>query len=103
MSGNFGQLRSSLKGLRMTEALFFNASAGYLEAIIRGYKGMEPLIIPVLRCFTWSFPAGLLTQTQFSNLCQSETIEDLKMSLSATYVIEPKDSSCRWLSVFHPQ
>ncbi|KAH8925439.1 ATPase, V0 complex, subunit D [Atractiella rhizophila] len=48
------------------EGLFFNTSSGYLEAIVRGYK------------------AGLLTQGQYSNLCQCETIEDFKMQLSAT-------------------
>jgi len=48
------------------EALFFNTSTGYLEGIIRGYK------------------AGLLSQSQFSSLVQCETIDDLKMQLTAT-------------------
>ncbi|KAH8104525.1 ATPase V0 complex subunit D [Cristinia sonorae] len=48
------------------EALFFNASGGFLEGIVRGYK------------------AGLLTQGQYSNLTQCETIEDLRTQLSAT-------------------
>lgn len=48
------------------EALFFNASAGYLEGVIRGYK------------------AGLLTQQQYSNLTQCETLDDFKLQLSST-------------------
>ncbi|KAF7797466.1 hypothetical protein EIP86_008663 [Pleurotus ostreatoroseus] len=39
------------------EALLFNVDAGFLEGIVRGYK------------------AGLLTQTQYNNLTQCETIE----------------------------
>ncbi|KAM0753614.1 ATPase, V0 complex, subunit D [Meredithblackwellia eburnea MCA 4105] len=50
----------------MTEALFFNAHAGYLEGVLRGFK------------------AGLLTQSQYSNLTQCETIEDFRMQLGAT-------------------
>ncbi|KZT12014.1 ATPase V0 complex subunit D [Laetiporus sulphureus 93-53] len=48
------------------EALFFNVNAGFLEGIVRGYK------------------AGLLTQTQYNNLTQCETIEDFRTQLSAT-------------------
>ncbi|KAF8073688.1 V0 complex, c/d subunit of ATPase [Lyophyllum atratum] len=48
------------------EALFFNANGGFLEAIVRGYK------------------AGLLTQTQYSNLTQCETLEDFRTQLTAT-------------------
>ncbi|TCD65107.1 H(+)-transporting V0 sector ATPase subunit d [Steccherinum ochraceum] len=48
------------------EALFFNASGGFLEGIVRGYK------------------AGLLTQGQYNNLTQCETIEDFRTQLSAT-------------------
>ncbi|SCV68214.1 BQ2448_335 [Microbotryum intermedium] len=48
------------------EALFFNSHSGYLEGIIRGFK------------------AGLLTQTQYSNLTQCETLDDFRMQLSAT-------------------
>ncbi|KAI0345751.1 ATPase V0 complex subunit D [Trametopsis cervina] len=48
------------------EALFFNVDSGFLEGIVRGYK------------------AGLLTQTQYSNLTQCETIEDFRTQLSAT-------------------
>ncbi|GAA6011000.1 hypothetical protein JCM10207_005463 [Rhodosporidiobolus poonsookiae] len=50
----------------MTEALFFNASAGYLEGVVRGFK------------------AGLLTQGQYSNLTQCESLDDFRMQLSAT-------------------
>jgi len=48
------------------EALFFNVSSGYLEGIVRGYK------------------TGLLTQANYSNLTQCETLEDLRMQLSST-------------------
>ena len=39
------------------EALFFNSTGGYLEGIVRGFK------------------AGLLTQAQYSNLTQCETLD----------------------------
>ncbi|KAI0034637.1 ATPase V0 complex subunit D [Vararia minispora EC-137] len=48
------------------EALFFNVDAGFLEGIVRGYK------------------TGILTQAQYANLCQCETLEDLRTQLSAT-------------------
>ncbi|KAI0785252.1 ATPase V0 complex subunit D [Abortiporus biennis] len=48
------------------EALFFNVSGGFLEGIVRGYK------------------AGLLTQNQYANLTQCETIEDFRTQLSST-------------------
>ncbi|XP_028751643.1 V-type proton ATPase subunit d2-like isoform X2 [Neltuma alba] len=48
------------------EALTFNIHGGYLEAIVRGHR------------------AGLLTAADYNNLCQCETLEDIKMHLSAT-------------------
>ncbi|GBE84909.1 V0 complex, c/d subunit of ATPase [Sparassis latifolia] len=48
------------------EALFFNVDSGFLEGIVRGYK------------------AGLLTQAQYNNLTQCETIEDFRTQLSST-------------------
>ncbi|KAI5455296.1 H(+)-transporting V0 sector ATPase subunit d [Naganishia albida] len=48
------------------EALGFNMSAGYLEGVVRGYKG------------------GLLTQAQYNNLTQCENLEDFRLQLSAT-------------------
>jgi len=42
------------------------AHSGFLEGIVRGYK------------------AGLLTQANYNNLTQCETLEDFKMQLSAT-------------------
>jgi V-type H+-transporting ATPase subunit d len=48
------------------EALLFNADTGFLEAIVRGYK------------------AGILTQNQYTNLTQCETLEDFRTQLSAT-------------------
>lgn len=41
----------------MTEALLFNSHAGYLEGVIRGFK------------------AGLLSQAQYSNLTQCESLD----------------------------
>ena len=46
--------------------LTFNTDAGYLEALVRGYK------------------SGLLSTTQYLNLCQCETLADLKLQLQAT-------------------
>ncbi|ORY44334.1 ATPase, V0 complex, subunit D [Rhizoclosmatium globosum] len=46
--------------------LFFNADNGYLEGIARGYK------------------AGILTTSQYLNLSQCETLDDLKLQLSST-------------------
>lgn len=48
------------------EALTFNVHGGYLEAIVRGYR------------------SGLLTASDYNNLCQCETLDDIKMHLSAT-------------------
>lgn len=48
------------------EALNFNINGGYLEAIVRGHR------------------AGLLTAADYNNLCQCETLDDIKMHLSAT-------------------
>ncbi|ORY55973.1 ATPase V0 complex subunit D [Leucosporidium creatinivorum] len=48
------------------EALFFNSHGGYLEGIVRGFK------------------AGLITQTQYNNLTQCESLDDFRMQLSAT-------------------
>ncbi|KAJ3087826.1 H(+)-transporting V0 sector ATPase subunit d [Quaeritorhiza haematococci] len=48
------------------EALFFNIEAGFLEGIVRGFK------------------EGILTQSNYINLTQCETLDDLKLQLSAT-------------------
>ncbi|PPR02850.1 hypothetical protein CVT24_002328 [Panaeolus cyanescens] len=48
------------------EALLFNVDNGFLEAIVRGFK------------------SGILTQNQYSNLAQCETLEDFRTQLSAT-------------------
>ncbi|KAG5013899.1 hypothetical protein JHK86_026160 [Glycine max] len=48
------------------EALTFNIHGGFLEAIVRGHR------------------AGLLTTADYNNLCQCETLDDIKMHLSAT-------------------
>jgi len=44
----------------------FNIHGGYLEAIVRGHR------------------SGLLTASDYNNLCQCETLDDIKMHLSAT-------------------
>jgi len=46
--------------------LYFNVNDGFLEAIARGFK------------------ASLLTSTQYLNLTQCESLEDIKLQLSAT-------------------
>lgn len=48
------------------EMLTFNAEAGYLEGVVRGYRN------------------SLLTASSYSSLSQCETLDDLKMQLSAT-------------------
>ncbi|TPX71449.1 hypothetical protein SpCBS45565_g01030 [Spizellomyces sp. 'palustris'] len=48
------------------EALFFNVEDGFLEAMVRGYK------------------AGILNSTNYINLTQCETLDDLKLQLAST-------------------
>ncbi|KAK3227597.1 hypothetical protein Dsin_007459 [Dipteronia sinensis] len=48
------------------EAMTFNIHGGYLEAIVRGHR------------------SSLLTAADYNNLCQCETLDDIKMHLSAT-------------------
>ncbi|TGZ81910.1 ATPase, V0 complex, subunit D [Ascodesmis nigricans] len=49
------------------EGLYFNVHSGYLEGIVRGYRN------------------SLLTSSNYSNLTQCETLDDLKLQLSASY------------------
>ncbi|CAK9322646.1 unnamed protein product [Citrullus colocynthis] len=58
--------QSSFQRMYGFEALTFNIHGGYLEAIVRGHR------------------AGLLTAADYNNLCQCETLDDIKMHLSAT-------------------
>jgi len=46
--------------------LLFNVNDGYLEAILRGFR------------------SGILTQVDYNNLVQCDTLEDMKMHLAAT-------------------
>uniref|UniRef100_A0A8C9WIV6 ATPase H+ transporting V0 subunit d1 n=1 Tax=Scleropages formosus TaxID=113540 RepID=A0A8C9WIV6_SCLFO len=46
--------------------LYFNVDNGYLEGLVRGFK------------------AGILTQADYLNLVQCETLEDLKLHLQST-------------------
>ena len=46
--------------------MFANIDEGYLEGILRGYR------------------AGILNAADYANLCQCETIEDMKMHLAGT-------------------
>lgn len=48
------------------EGLFFNIDFGYVEGVVRGYRN------------------GLLTSNQYVNLTQCDTLQDLKLQLSAT-------------------
>ncbi|KAI5478007.1 V-type H+-transporting ATPase subunit AC39, partial [Pseudohyphozyma bogoriensis] len=50
----------------VSDLLFFNSDLGYLEGVLRGFK------------------AGLITQSQYSNLTQCESLDDFKMQLTAT-------------------
>ncbi|WVZ05817.1 hypothetical protein V8G54_019163 [Vigna mungo] len=71
------------------EALTFNIHGGFLEAIVRGHR------------------AGLLTTADYNNLCQCETLDDIKMHLSATeygpYLQNGAFSPIRALSLIHHQ
>ncbi|KAL1894291.1 H(+)-transporting V0 sector ATPase subunit d [Ceratocystis pirilliformis] len=49
------------------EGLFFNVNNGYLEGIIRGYRN------------------SLLTSSNYANLTQCETLDDLKLQLGPAY------------------
>ena len=46
--------------------LFNNIDDGYLEGLLRGYRG------------------GVLTSADYANLCQCESIDDMKMHLAST-------------------
>ena len=48
------------------EGLFFNIDYGYIEGVVRGYRN------------------GLLAENHYVNLTQCDTLEDLKLQLSAT-------------------
>lgn len=48
------------------EGLFFNVDYGFIEGVVRGYRN------------------GLLTGNQYANLTQCDTLQDLKLQLSAT-------------------
>jgi hypothetical protein len=49
-----------------SEMCLFNVKDGFLEAVVRGYK------------------LGLLTTADYNNLCQCETLEDIKLYLTGT-------------------
>ncbi|POS72564.1 vacuolar ATP synthase subunit d [Diaporthe helianthi] len=49
------------------EGLFFNVNNGYIEGIVRGYRN------------------GLLTNANYSNMTQCESIDDLKLQLGPAY------------------
>ncbi|AAS52829.2 AER146Cp [Eremothecium gossypii ATCC 10895] len=48
------------------EGVFFNVDNGYIEGVVRGYRN------------------GLLTSSQYLNLTQCDTLDDLKLQLSST-------------------
>lgn len=48
------------------EGLFFNVDAGYAEGLVRGYRD------------------GFLSSAQYMNMTQCDTLDDLKLQLSAT-------------------
>jgi len=53
-------------GSKPGSSLTFNINDGYLEALIRGFR------------------SGILTQADYSNLIQCETLEDMKLHLAST-------------------
>ncbi|CAK0737150.1 V-type proton ATPase subunit d2 [Coccomyxa viridis] len=48
------------------EALWFNIKDGYVDAVVRGHR------------------SGLLTTADYNNLCQCETLDDIKLNLTST-------------------
>lgn len=48
------------------EMLYFNIKDGYLEGVVRGHR------------------SGFLTAADYNNLCQCESLEDLKLNLTAS-------------------
>ena len=50
----------------LARMIFANVDTGYLEGILRGYR------------------AGILSSADYANLCQCETLDDLKMHLAST-------------------
>ncbi|CAL5218444.1 g125 [Coccomyxa viridis] len=48
------------------EALSFNVKDGYVDAVVRGHR------------------SGLLTTADYNNLCQCETLDDIKLNLTST-------------------
>nr|OQO19418.1 V-type proton ATPase subunit d [Rachicladosporium sp. CCFEE 5018] len=51
----------------MAEGMFYNVTGGYIEGIVRGYRN------------------ALLTQQNYGNLVQCETIDDIKLQLGPSY------------------
>lgn len=64
------------------EAMTFNIHGGYLEAIVRGHR------------------SGLLTAADYNNLCQCETLDDIKMHLSATEYGPYLQNGTFWLHIW---
>ncbi|KAF3196419.1 H(+)-transporting V0 sector ATPase subunit d [Orbilia oligospora] len=58
---------TSTLNTQIMEGLFFNIHSGYVEGIVRGYRN------------------SLLTSSNYSNLTQCETLEDLKLQLTPSY------------------
>ncbi|KAF3152761.1 H(+)-transporting V0 sector ATPase subunit d [Orbilia oligospora] len=58
---------TSALNTQIMEGLFFNIHSGYVEGIVRGYRN------------------SLLTSSNYSNLTQCETLEDLKLQLTPCY------------------
>jgi V-type H+-transporting ATPase subunit d len=53
-------------GPSVGSSLTFNINDGYLEALVRGFR------------------SGILTQSDYTNLTQCETLDDMRLALSAT-------------------
>eukprot|EP00741_Cyanophora_paradoxa_P005820 tig00000113_g5641.t1 len=53
-------------GAMFEDMLYFNVNDGFLEGIVRGFR------------------SGILTTADYANLCQCETLEDVKLHLQST-------------------
>ena len=76
------------------KGVMFNIDNGYLEGLCRGFKNGKKRHTSavkrtkqcsncVKKCFTLRF-SGVLSQNDYLNLVQCETLEDLKLHLQST-------------------
>ena len=77
------------------KGVMFNIDNGYLEGLCRGFKnGIKNHTFLQkrpkncsdfkLQVLSWDFSTGVLSQNDYLNLVQCETLEDLKLHLQST-------------------